>query len=178
MNKYKKFLVMMLMMAASQNIDADKKSDIASVDDHINAVRTEIAAIREKNARTKERRMNRNADYKYVRNNSGRIDSLRKENEDILRRATAEVRSKNAWVLMAMSRDMFSQYADNPKIRTLADIYDFNLREIKKFEKRKERADEFVREIKYHHDSIMIARIDSCQHVLDSLLTHKMELLR
>lgn len=182
MNDTSKILISMaVFISAMFAPHAAAQTDMGRINMEIRATRDKIAAQRIHRDKMVRRMLERNSDYRHVTERAGHVRQLRAKNEELISRACDIVRSKNksGMVLVAHSPMVFMLYSQQySDIGSLRNLYEFNNREIKMYEKHLEKIDGLELRVKNHCDSIMHAEIDKYQLILDSLLNEKMKLIR
>ena len=182
MNDTKKILISMaVFISAMFAPHADAQTDMSDINRQIRVTREKIAEQRRIRDKRVRHMLERNSDYRYVTERAGQVRKLHAKNEQLVARACDVIRHKNksGMVLVAHSPMVFLLYSQEyPEIGSMRNLYEFNVREIKIYERHLEKIDGYELRVKNHCDSIMHAEIDKYQLMLDSLLNEKMRLIR
>ncbi len=166
------FVAMMFGPAASA------QTDILEINDQIRHAREKIQESRIRNAKNIRRNLRRNHHYRYVIDYQTETDSLRAVNDEYLTRAQEIVRKKDIWAMPAHNPMVFILYSKYSELNSLGNLYNMNQRRIDRYEYHVEQSKGYPQSVKNYCDSIMHAEIDYYQHIIDSLLNKKMQLIK
>ena len=171
----KRFLISAVVLAAANGVAADDMDDINA---QISSLRQEIDDLRAARHTVIECRLLRHSDFVRYIEMAPRIDSMRAQNKRLEARAAELLRRRNGGVCVTSGPGVWVIGANDYDICALRQAYDNNRHTISAFDKKQERINSLIRRVKNKCDSVMYAKIDSCQQKMDSLLTKKWEMVR
>lgn len=140
--------------------------------------RHSIDSVRDAHAVMMTRQLERNANYRYIRDYGPEALKLPQENERLINSAVQLIRQQYPTALVLRTSFIFRQYKHVRGISTLRDLYDSNAHRYREYERRVSAFQPEYQVIKNRCDSIRNANIEMYQLRLDSLLNRKIELTR
>lgn len=158
--------------------NTNAQTSLNQVNREIAQTRNSIDSVRRAHAVAMVRHLERSADYRYVREHSGDISKLERENDRLLNYAVELIRKKHPGILIVRTPFVFFSYRDIPGVANARDLYRSNKRRINEYNRRVAALQPQRQIIKNKCDSAMHAQIDMYQLRLDSLLNRKLELIR
>lgn len=157
---------------------ANGQTLLNQVNREIAQTRNSIDSVRRAHAVAMTRHLERNADYRYIQENSGSISKLKRENDRLLDYAIELIRRKRPGILILRTPLVFITHRDVPGVANTRGLYRANKRRINEYNRRVAALQPQRQIIKNKCDSAMHAQIDMYQLRLDSLLNRKLELIR
>ncbi len=167
-------LFVMTMFGAS----AQEPCQLCQVNMEIRHTRESIDSVRNAYPGTMARQLRQNSNYRYIRNHSADIDTLRRQNIRLMELAEKLIRKKYPMAVIPHTSFMFWEYRDIPNIDRIGCMYRQNNQRIHEYDRRVAAFKPEYQTIKNRCDSAKHAKIEMYQLRLDSLLNRKIELVR
>ena len=151
---------------------------LTQVNREIAHTRYSIDSVRTAHTVMMNRQLQKNANYRYINENTAYVDTLPRENDGLMTMAVQLIRRKYPSAIVFRTPVLFIKYRNVPGVGTIGDMYHNNNHKIQEYNRRVAAFQPEYQTIKNRCDSIMHAQIDMYQMRMDSLLNRKRELIR
>lgn len=157
---------------------ANAQNPLYQINREIAHTRYSIDSVRTAHTVMMNRQLQKNANYRYINENTAYVDTLPRENDGLMTMAVQLIRKKYPAALLFRTPVLFIKYRNVPGVGTIGDMYHNNNHKIQEYNRRVAAFQPEYQTIKNRCDSIMHAQIDMYQMRMDSLLNRKRELIR